>query len=143
MGRAAVVNQAAHHTFEEHVGELRVRVDAASLAGVFEEAAVVLCELAAGADLEPAPETERVSLQATGREALLVDWLNEILYRSDSRKRVYPRARVERVDDRTLVATLEAAEPRAIHTEVKAATMHDLFVGEAGGGWTARFVLDV
>jgi len=131
------------HAFEEHVGEVRVRVEAASLAGVFEEAAAVLAELAAGTDVAPACANERVALRSTGREALLFDWLNEILYRSESRKRVYPKARVERVDDHELRATLEGAEPRAIHTSVKAATMHDLFVGPSDGGWTARFVLDV
>jgi len=133
----------ASHAFEEHVGEVRVRVEAPTLAGVFEEAAAVLCELAAGAGVRATAEPERVVVRAADREALLVDWLNEIVYRSESRARVYPEVRVERASDREIEATLRGAEPPAIRTAVKAATMHDLFVRREGDRWAARFVLDV
>ena len=132
------------HSFEEHVGEVRLCVKAPSLAGLFEEAAAAICELIAGdgASLARAG-TEHVSVRAFDREALLVAWLNEIVYRSEVGKVVFPAAHVESVGDRVLEATLERAEPNAILVPVKAATMHDVRVATTAEGWTAQVVLDV
>ena len=129
--------------FEEHVGEVSLRIEAPSLARLFEEAALALCELTAGTNLVATGPYEEVVVNAPDREALLVEWLNELVYRSEARKCVYPSVRVDRIDDCSLSASLCAVEPRVIRTAVKAATMHDLEVRRVGDGWTARVVLDV
>ncbi len=132
------------HAFEDHQSEVRLRVDAETLSGVFEEAARALCELTAGdvrsADAKAA---RRVSLHAIDREALFADWLNELVYLSERYKEVFPDVRVESVDDHDLVATVRGVEPNVILTPVKAATMHDLHVDRKGGTWSASIVLDV
>lgn len=130
------------YAFEEHVGEVRLRVEASTLAGVLEEAARALCELVHG-EAADGHDSLHVSVRATDREALLVDWLNEIIYQSETRKIAVVDAQVDRVDDRELEATLHVAEPQAIRTAVKAATMHDVEVAQTRDGWTARVVLDV
>jgi SHS2 domain-containing protein len=136
---------AAHHTFDEHRGEVRLRVEAGTLRAIFEEAARALCELTAGdcprAD-ERAPAV-RVVLRAIDLDALFADWLNEVIYLSESRKEVFPDVHVEQVTDQDLIATLRGVEPSIIRTPVKAATMHDLHVGQDGSHWVASIVLDV
>lgn len=130
------------YAFEEHVGEVRLRVDAPTLAGLFEEAARALCELVHG-DSRVAGDEVRVRVSASDRAALLVEWLNELVYQSEARKIAIAGAHVTRIDERELEATIRAAEPTVVRTAVKAATMHDVSVDETAEGWTARVVLDV
>jgi SHS2 domain-containing protein len=136
---------AAQHTFDEHRGEVRLRVEAGTLRAIFEEAARALCELTAGACGAPdetAPPV-RIKLRAIDLDALFADWLNEIIYLSETRKEVFPDVHVEQITDQDVVATLHGVEPSVIRTPVKAATMHDLHVGHDDSHWVASIVLDV
>ena len=135
----------AQHTFEEHRAEVRLRVEADTLRAIFEEAARALCELTAGevgAPDEDSPPV-RVVLRAIDLDALFADWLNELIYLSETRKEVFPVVHVEQITDQDLVATLHGVAPSVIRTPVKAATMHELHVGHDDAKWSATVVLDV
>jgi len=133
-----------HHTFEEHVSEVRLRIEARSLREVFEEAGRALAALSAEADTEATLGVgERIELDARDREALLVAWLNELIFCSETRKLIYDALCVEHVDDRSLVAMVRGRTPSAVRTAVKAATMHDVRIEESPEGFTATVVLDV
>ena len=132
------------HTFEDHPGEVRLRVRATSLAGLFEEAARGLAELmmevASPAGAEAA---ENVELHARDREALLVAWLNELIFLSETRRRVYTDVHVRRASDTALEATIRGVFPETLRTAVKAATLHGLVVENTPDGFVASLVLDV
>ncbi len=135
---------AAQHTFEEHRGEVRLRVEAETLRAVFEEAARALCELTAGECTVPADAMPvKVVLRAIDLDALFADWLNELIYLSETRKEVFPDVHVEQITDQDVVATVRGVQPSVLRTPVKAATMHDLRVALDDGRWTASIVLDV
>lgn len=135
---------AARHRLVEHMGELELFIEAPDLASLFEEAARALAEIMAeDANGPPTAPPERVELDAADREALLVDWLNELVYRADVHKCVYANVRVERCDDRHLEATLRGREPSSPRTAVKAATWHRLRVRDTPAGLEATVVLDV
>jgi SHS2 domain-containing protein len=135
------------HAFEEHVGEVRVRLSASSLAALFEEAARALAELmgaASGGECEASEAPVRVTVRAPDREALLAAWLDELVFLSETLKRVWTDVRVERASDAEISATVRGFEPVALRTQVKAATLHDLRVVErAPGAFVATVVLDV
>jgi SHS2 domain-containing protein len=136
--------RAPHHTYEEHVSEVRLRIEARSLRELFEEAGRALAELSAEADAEATLGVEeRIELSARDTEALLVAWLNELIFCSETRKLVYDALRVEHVDDRSLVATVRGRAPSAARTAVKAATMYDVRIEESPEGFAATIVLDV
>jgi SHS2 domain-containing protein len=132
------------HRFVEHTGELEVRLEAADFASLLEEAgralADVMAEDAGGA---PTAQPEHVEIVAPDRESLLVDWLNELVYRADVNKCVYDDVRVQRANDRKLEATLRGREPRSPKTAVKAATWHRVRVVDTPAGLEATVVLDV
>ncbi len=132
------------HTFVEHTGEVEVHIEAPSLAALFEEAARALAGVMVGDAVEMArgPD-EQVEVAAGDRAALLVEWLNELVYRSETRKRVYTEARVQDVSDRALHAAIRGFDPPGIKTAVKAATLHRLQVGERNHGFFATVILDV
>jgi SHS2 domain-containing protein len=115
----------AHHELVEHTGELELHITAPDLGSLLEEAARALADVMADdAGGAPTAPPEHLELSAPDREALLVDWLNELVYRADARKRVYREVHVQRADDKHVTATLRGREPLAPRTAVKAATWH-------------------
>jgi SHS2 domain-containing protein len=134
----------ARHRFVEHTGELELCIEAKDLASLLEEAARALAEIMAeDAGGAPTHPPEHVELAASDREALLVDWLNELVYRADVEKCVYRDVHVERANDRHLEATVRGREPTSPRTAVKAATWHRLRVRDTDAGLEATVVLDV
>ena len=134
----------SRHSFREHTGEVAMHVEADDLRSLFEEAACGLADLLAeDAGGAPTGPEERVTLRSVDREALLVDRLNELVYRGEVHKRVYAEVHVERVDEHGLEATVRGREPSAPRTSVKAATWHGLRIGSRGAGVEASVVLDV
>lgn len=79
--------------FEEHVGELELTVEAESLEELFAEAARFVARECGPVEGEPGPP-ERVTLAARDPGTLLVDWLNEMIGRSEVETRAYVDVRV-------------------------------------------------
>ncbi len=134
----------AEHSFEEHRGELEIRVDGPTLAAVFVEAGRALAELMNATPLEaPAGLSDEVVVSAPDREALLVEWLNELVYRSETERAIFTGLEIAHLSDRQLVATIRGTRVAGLRNPVKAATYHGLSIAEKAGGVTAKVILDV
>ncbi len=135
----------ARHVLEEHTGELAIRIEAPTLPTLFEEAARALAATMrpANGNRSGAEQEERVTLGATDREALLVAWLNEIVYRSEVSHLLLHAFRIERLSDEHLDAVVRGRRVEHLRNPVKAATYHGLSITESDAGLTARVVLDV
>lgn len=134
------------HSFVDHVGEVRVRLEAPSLPELFVEAGRALAELVApeGGARARSRASEEVVVRASDRDALLVEWLDELIFRSETAKRVYPELSVESVSEHEVRAHIRGVEIEDLRTPVKAATLHDLHIEERPeGGYAASVVLDV
>ena len=132
------------HSLVEHTGEVQVRLEAATLAGLFAEAALALAEIMGGPFADPGREGGTpVRLEARDRNALLVDWLNELVYLAERDKRLYGAAEIDHVSDRELSARVFGRELPYLRLHVKAATFHGLDIREGPGGLTAQVVLDI
>ncbi len=77
---------------EEHVGEWKLTILADTPEEVFSEAARVVSRECGPTRGEPGP-WEHIALTARDRETLLVDWLNELLGRSEVAWRAYDEVR--------------------------------------------------
>lgn len=138
--------ESARHRFVEHTGELELEVDAPDACSALIEVARALCQLIArDSPLGPLSEPERVSLSARDPESLLADWVNELVYLGETRKRVYPEVVFEQLslEPPRLEASVRGAEPASVVTPVKAASMHRLSFQRTPRGVHARVVLDV
>jgi SHS2 domain-containing protein len=140
MGRA--------ETFE-HTADLGLRIVATDLEDLFRTAGEGLFDVIAAnrCDIQAA-DSEPISLTAESTEDLLVAWLNELIYRCETRHRLYARFDVS-VDQagRSLEGTI-GGEPidRGRHVldhEVKAATHHGLSLERDNAGWIAEVILDI
>ena len=131
------------HAFEEHTGEVKLRLEAPTFEALLVEAGRALAELLTDQPPGPLWPPERVAVTAVDRPALLVQWLDELIFLSDTNKRVYVDLAVRSAGEREVVADVRGFAPPIVKTQVKAATYHGLALEERPAGWVAEVVLDV
>lgn len=125
----------------EHTADVGIRASGASLAELFEQAALALADIEGARAAVPA-EAVPVSLEAPDAGALLVDWLNELIYLLEARG-LLASVTVHSASEHALQADVGLAPGRPEGLAVKAATYHRLSVARAGPGWVAEVYLDV
>lgn len=134
----------ARHVIEEHTGELAIRLEAPDLPALFEEAGRALCRRMRGRALGRAPRAElAIAVTAPDREALLAEWLNELVFRAEAEHLLFTDFRVERLGERDLRATALGRRVSRLRNPVKAATLHGLSIAEGPRGAAATVILDV
>ncbi|MDC3989409.1 archease [Polyangium jinanense] len=133
------------HTFEDHTAELRLGLFAPTFPELFAEAGRALAELAVGEGPLPeaAGEGVSISLHSVDREALLVDWMNELVFHTEVDGRVYVDFHFDELAPDHLVARVRGAEVQGLRPLVKAATLHDVHITEDSHGYSVHVVLDI
>lgn len=134
----------------EHTADLGLRVRAADLGGLCEEAARGLTRIIAGDPAQIRPlQTETFQVGGEEPAYLLLDWLQELLFAFGSRCMLFSEFAISVPGGHgglQAVARGERFDP-ARHTlahEVKAITYHGLEVRPAaGGGWEATVIVDI
>jgi SHS2 domain-containing protein len=133
----------ATHSLVEHVGELAIRLEADSPPELFAESARALAEVMLGRPAAASGPYEHVWVKAPDREALLVAWLDELIFRAERDHKVYGDVQIQRVADGEMDAAVRGEPAGDLKTQVKAATYHGLAIVDTPTGVTATVVLDV
>jgi SHS2 domain-containing protein len=133
----------------DHTADVGLRIRAADWDDLFRTAAEGLFDyVVANRNEVRATEEEAVTLTADSPGELLVAWLNELIFRLETRHRLYARFDVRvAADGRSLEATI-AGEPidrdrHLLDHEVKAVTHHGLSLERKDGEWVAEVILDI
>jgi SHS2 domain-containing protein len=142
MGRAEIF---------DHTADLGMHVVATDLSDLFQTAAETLFDLivANRADVRDL-EKESFRLEGDSPEDLLVAWLNELIFRCETRHRLYSHFSV-RLDERghrlDAITGGERIDPdrHILDHEVKAATRHGLSLTHDHDRdlWVAQVILDI
>ena len=125
----------------EHTAEIEMEIEASTEAAVFRDALHAVSEL-----LDSDAPGEQISREVTvgghERAALLVRWLDELVYLAETEDLVPDDAERIEFSGRGLVATVlcHRGSPRHL---IKAATYHRLVFERSAQGFLARVVLDV
>lgn len=132
------------YRFEDHTGDVRLRLAAPTLPELFADAGRAVAELLAGGlpRGEAAPPVE-IELEARDVGRLLVDWIDELVFRSETGHLVLDRYDPIEVTETRLRARARGDRLGAVRTAIKAATLYGLEVAPTPDGWTASVVLDV
>lgn len=127
----------------DHTADWALHVWAPTLEELFVDAARGMYALA-GAQVKPgATVRRRVELAAEDHESLLVAWLQELLYVTESEELAFTGYRIERLDAAHLRAEVEGG-PMAHQVKViKAVTYHNLKINRTADGYDATIVFDV
>lgn len=133
----------------DHTADVGLRVTGADLDDLFRTAAEGMFDyiVVNRGDVNALLE-EEIILQADTPADLLLDWLNELIFHSETKHRLF-RAFDVRVaaDGKSLRANVrgETIDPsrHILDHEVKAVTRHALDLHEADGAWMAEMILDI
>ncbi|NNG14996.1 MAG: archease [Gemmatimonadales bacterium] len=132
------------HEFVDHPSEAHILVRGRTLAEVAAEAGLALAGLALG---EPLPRAmgpwREVDVRSRDRIALLVDWLNELIYLGESERWIPLEFDVLEATTTHIRARMRGVERPESPSLVKAATYHGATLENAGGGLEAHLLLDV
>lgn len=127
----------------EHTTDLRLNVSAPTLDDLFRESLRAMTEC-----MQPdgiGPEVRRtIAVDAPDRTALLIDFLNEVLWIAHVHREIFDRATFRNVSDVHLEAELSGHRVNALGEDIKAVTYHEADVTQrATGAWETRLVFDI
>ncbi|MFL6232820.1 MAG: archease [Thermoanaerobaculia bacterium] len=132
------------HTWVDHTAEVQLQVEAESLSGLLAEAGRALgLLLLRGRAAEPSGEARTIEVSSVDREALLVDWLNEIIFLAEVETWIAVEFDVLEASETDLKASARGVSVDDPPALVKAATFHGLAVEEWEGGLQAEVIFDV
>jgi len=130
-----------------HTADLAWRIWGGSLPELFENAAGALVATMTDRRYIRRLEKREIAVESPDREALLVDWLNRLLYLFDVEGFLGRDFQVTVLTDRRLEATAWGErfnpERHPEKTAIKAATYHYLEIVPRGDGWQATVILDL
>lgn len=146
----------------EHTADLAVELEASSLEELFLAAADALIGVLRGEEgasagpeadsasvEQPVSEWRELSLEASDREALLVDWLRELLYlttMTEPPPLFFAKGEIHALSETRIEARAAftgATGLESVERELKGVTYHDLQLRRSGDSWYARIVFDV
>jgi formimidoylglutamate deiminase len=136
---ADVVRPQSLHEWVDHTSELELHIEAETPELVFHEGLRALAELLGTATGKR--QTRNIRVSASGRDRLLWQWLDELVFLSETEGFMPESAELTLAEgglDADVAGRL--GEPSTL---VKAVTYHGLAFEEANGRYRARVVLDV
>ncbi len=128
--------------FEEigHTADLSIRAWGSTLDELFVAAARGMFSLIGEAG--PPISARTLELDAPDSEALLVDWLNELLYLSDRHEESYSGYDLRIDGGRCLSAEVRGGPLKRREARIKAATYHGLAIERENDSYTASVIFD-
>jgi SHS2 domain-containing protein len=133
----------------DHTADPGLRIHASELPDLFRTAGEALFDIIlANRDQVKLVDRVRIDLSADSVENLLIDWLNELIFLSESGHRFFSRFDVTVDPNGRRLNAVVHGEPielarHVINHEVKAATHHGVQVVHEQGAWTAELILDI
>lgn len=130
----------------DHTADVGIQAFGASPAELFENAALGMFSLIA--DLKTVQEDRRqdVAVESGSMEALLVEWLRELLFLHEVNDLIFTCFSVKEISATHLRATVRSGPLVRGETEtlrqIKAVTYHGLTIEEDTDGWRAKVIFD-
>ncbi len=132
----------------EHTAEAGVVAHGATLAEAFANVAEGMYDLIVELDGVEERETRDVAVEGESSEKLLVDWLLELIFLTETEGLVFRRFQVDELSDTKLRARAwgEPFDPerhRSNNVMVKAVTQYLLEIREEDGGYRVQVLFDI
>ena len=126
----------------EHTADWAFRAYGRDRIELYENAAYALFALEGAPDSQGGV-TRTVTVHGVDYEALLVNWLSELLYLQETEHETYSHFKVENLTPTELAARIQGAPSGPLNKFIKAITYHELKIEQTPEGWQATVVVDV
>jgi len=84
-----------------------------------------------------------IEVKGVDAEALIVNWLNELIYHTEMDGEVFGEFRIESFEPTHLRATVRAGRGLELKKQIKAVTFHNLQIVPTSSGYEVTIVFDV
>ena len=129
----------------DHKADLKIRIFGKNKKTLFLNALCSLREALQVKVKKPEKKTKReIKIKSLDFPALLVDFLSEVLYLSQTYKEVYSLVEFKTFSEKEIKGELIGQKAETFDREIKAATYHNLEVWqEKNKTWTAIIIFDI
>ena len=127
----------------EHTADWAIRVCGTTLPELFVNAATGMYSLVADLPSVKPAVTRAIEVKGVDAEALLVNWLNELIYHTEMDGEVFCEFHIESFEPTHLRATVWAGRGIELKKQIKAVTFHNLQIVLTGDGYEVTLVFDV
>ncbi|MFQ5878741.1 MAG: archease [Dehalococcoidia bacterium] len=131
----------------DHTADVGVCAHGATLGQAFEHAALAMFSVMADLTTVAEVEERRLEVHGDDRETLLVAWLSELLYLSDTQGMLFRRFAIDELAEGRLRGRAWGEridrDRHALGTGVKAVTRHMLAVYGDDDGYRVRVIFDI
>lgn len=132
----------------DHTSEAGVIARGSTLAEAFANVAEGMYALVLEIEDVQPREQRDIAVEAEGHEALLIDWLMEIVFLTETEGLVFRRFEVDELTQTRLRARVwgepfDEERHRPHHAMVKAVTKHMLEIGREDGGYRVQVLFDI
>jgi SHS2 domain-containing protein len=130
----------------DHTADIRLEVWGTSLEKLFIYAAKSLSTLLTSPTEPNSEEQIQVALEGGELDELLVNWLREILFYTQTRRIVVTEADIVELSETSLKAKLKVRKKRIgaeTSVEVKGVTYHGISIRVNDQGYTAQIIVDI
>ena len=87
--------------------------------------------------------SRKIKINSTDSNALLVDFLSEVLYLIQTNKEVYDDIKFKKLSDTELEAELFGQKAERFGEDIKAVTYHGLDIRQEAGLWQVMILFDI
>lgn len=126
----------------DHTADWAFRAFGRDLKQLFENAAYAMFALEGVLDAQ-STLTREIHAVGIDREALLVNWLSELLFFQETKRETFQKFEITKFSDTELDATVQGTALQPAAKWIKAVTYHDLKIIQTDRGWEATVVVDV
>jgi riboflavin kinase/FMN adenylyltransferase len=127
----------------EHTADRALRVWGRNLPDLFVGAARGMYSLIADPENLVPTIWRQVRLEDLDQESLLVSWLNELIFLTETEGLLFVDFQIDLLSDTMLVGRAGGMHAPATKAGIKAATFHELALVPEGGGWSTSITFDV
>ena len=130
-----------------HTADIGIIAHGEDIYRVFINAAKGLFSLIIDAQEVSVRKYREIEVTAPDREALLVNWLNELIYLVDAEGALFREFDILEITETKLKAKCYGekinSKKHHLQREVKAATYHQLKIEQSAEGWRAQVIFDI
>jgi len=127
----------------EHTADWAIRVRGATLPDLFVNAALGMYNLMADLSSVTPSLEHTIEVKGVDAEALLVNWLNELVYRTEMDGVVFCAFGIRSFEPTSLRAVAYGSRRAKLKKQIKAVTFHNLQIVSTGDGYEVTLVFDV